>query len=48
MILNATTAETPRHTNSDEKKNSIVTLGKQRVLFRDDVNISTNTRFTDL
>ncbi len=56
VILSATTAETPlsvtppvtHHTNNDEEKNSIVTLGKQRVLFRDDVNIPTTTRFTDL
>ena len=57
VILNATTAETPisltpsatpQHTNSEEKKDSTVTLGKQRVLFRDDVNVPTNPRFTDL
>ncbi len=54
VILNAKTAETPKssttihHRNNDEKKSSIVSLGKQRVLFRDDVNKSTNTRFTDL
>jgi hypothetical protein len=46
--LSLTPSTTPRHSNNDEKKNSIVTLGKQRVLFRDDVNVSTNTRFTDL
>lgn len=57
VILNNTTAETPmsltpsttpRHTTSEEKKSSIVSLGKQRVLFRDDINTSTNTKFTDL
>jgi hypothetical protein len=56
VILNTTTAETPssltplknRHMNNDGKKSSIVSLGKQRVLFRDDINRSANTRFTDL
>ena len=58
VILNATTADTlvsltpsnsPRHSNNDEKKSSIVSVGKQRVLFRDDVTPSTtNRRYTDL
>jgi hypothetical protein len=57
VILNATTAETPmsstppktlRHMNNDKKKNPIVSFGKQRVVFRDDVDTSTNTRYTDL
>lgn len=57
VILNATTADTfvsltptnsPRHSNNDEKKSSIVSVGKQRVLFRDDVTPTTNNRYTDL
>ncbi len=57
VILNNTTAETsmsltpsasPYHNNNDKKKRSILSFGKQRVLFRDDVNTSTNTKFTDL
>jgi len=57
VILNATTAETPmsltppktlRHMNNYRKKNPIVSFGKQRVVFRDDVDISTNTKYTDL
>jgi hypothetical protein len=57
VILNATTAETPMsltptmtpcHVINDRKKNSVSSLGKQRVLFRDDINTSTNTKFTDL
>ena len=57
VILNATIAETPMfltptttpcHIVNDGKKNSISSLGKQRVLFRDDINTSTNTKFTDL
>jgi hypothetical protein len=56
VILNTTTAEPPLsltplkncYMNNDGKKSSIVSLGKQRVLFRDDINRSANTRFTDL
>jgi len=57
VILNATTAETPmsttpsltpRHSSIDEKKSSIASLGKQRVVFRDEISTSTNTKFTDL
>lgn len=57
VILNATTAETPlsltpstthQLKNNNGKKSSVTSLGKQRVLFRDDVNASTNTKFTDL
>lgn len=58
VILNTTTADTlvsltpsnsPRHSNNDEKKSSIVSVGKQRVLFRDDVTTpTTNRRYTDL
>ena len=57
VILSATTAQTlvslspsnsPRHSNNDEKTSSIVSVGKQRVLFRDDVTPSTNRRCTDL
>ena len=56
VILNPTTTETPMsltpsttpcHIISDGKKHSICSLGKQ-VLFRNDVNTSTNTKFTDL
>ena len=57
VILNNTTTETPtslspiitsHHIVNDGKKNSMTSLGKQRVLFRDDINTSTNTKFTDL
>jgi hypothetical protein len=57
VILNATTAETsmsitPSITSShiidDKKKNSMVLLAKPRVLFRDDISSSTNSKSTDL
>jgi hypothetical protein len=57
VILNQTTAEVPmsltpmeapRHPNNIGKKHSVGSTGKQRVLFHDDVNNSTNTKFTDL
>ncbi|CAF0907543.1 unnamed protein product [Adineta steineri] len=57
VILNATTAETsmsitpsitPCHIINDGKTSSIISLGKQHVVFHDDINSSTNTKFTDL
>jgi len=57
VILNTTTAETSMsitpsitasHIIDDRKKNSMVLLAKPRVLFRDDISSSTNSKSTDL